>query len=131
MLDDDALAAFYAIPSEDRVTLPQALAQMAGIFDPPSNVRHKFAVRMQGETGTPLSFRSVLLSLAQAAYPKMDQAALDSLALFNLKRPGGGGCMHQILRDGGSTRRHGAPPQVYALVNGDRRWENDGGRQGG
>ncbi|CAN0179786.1 unnamed protein product [Lampetra planeri] len=103
MLDDDALAAFYAIPSEDRVTLPQALAQMAGIFDPPSNVRHKFAVRMQGETGTPLSFRSVLLSLAQAAYPKMDQAALDSLVFKKSMSPCQPQkmttCRHSRLRD--------------------------------
>ncbi|CAN0252099.1 unnamed protein product [Lampetra planeri] len=80
-LDDDALAAFYAIPRTERVTLPKAFAQMAAIYDPPSNVRHKFALRRWREAETPLAFRSALLSLGQAALPKMEQAGLDSLVL--------------------------------------------------
>ncbi|CAM9842721.1 unnamed protein product [Lampetra planeri] len=47
-LDDDALGALYAIPPKDREMLQQALAQMAGIFDKPSNMRHKFVARRRG-----------------------------------------------------------------------------------
>ncbi|CAN0395050.1 unnamed protein product [Lampetra planeri] len=80
-LDDDALAAFDAIPPEDRGTLPKALAEMGAIFDPPSKVRHKVAARWWGEADTPLAFRSALMSLATAAYPKMDHEGLDSMVL--------------------------------------------------
>ncbi|CAM9336749.1 unnamed protein product [Lampetra fluviatilis] len=83
-LDDDALAAFYAIPPTDRTTLSQAYAQMAAIFDPPSNVHQKFATRRRGEIETPLTFCSVLISLAKATYPKMEQTGLDSLVLERL-----------------------------------------------
>ncbi|CAN0377010.1 unnamed protein product [Lampetra planeri] len=41
-LDDDALAAFHAIPDEDKSMLSQALAQMGAIFAPPSNKHQKF-----------------------------------------------------------------------------------------
>ncbi|CAN0197074.1 unnamed protein product [Lampetra planeri] len=59
--------------------LKLAFAQMAEIYDPPSNFHHKFAVRRRGAAETPLAFRSALLSLAQAAFPKMEQTGLDSL----------------------------------------------------
>ncbi|CAN0025654.1 unnamed protein product [Lampetra fluviatilis] len=83
-LDDDALAMFCTIPSAERATLPQALAQIAAIYDPPSNVRHKFAARRRGEAGMPFAFRSALLALAKAAFPKMDHAGVDLLVLERL-----------------------------------------------
>ncbi|CAM9291465.1 unnamed protein product [Lampetra fluviatilis] len=55
-LDDDFLARFDAIPAADRAMLSQACAQMAAIFDPPSNVRQKFMLRTRGETEMPLPF---------------------------------------------------------------------------
>ncbi|CAN0227932.1 unnamed protein product, partial [Lampetra fluviatilis] len=80
-LDDDALAAFYAIPPDDRRMLPQALAQMAMVFDPLSSMPYKFAARGRGQAETPLAFCHALMPLAQAAYPKMDQEGLESLVL--------------------------------------------------
>ncbi|CAM9511297.1 unnamed protein product [Lampetra fluviatilis] len=41
-VDDAALAAFFSIPEMDRTMLRQAYAQLAAIFDQPSNVRQKF-----------------------------------------------------------------------------------------
>ncbi|CAN0118384.1 unnamed protein product [Lampetra fluviatilis] len=80
-LDDDALTAFCTIPPTERAMLPRAFAQIAAIYDPPSKVRHKFATRRRGETEMPLAFRSALLVLAKAAFPKMDHAGVDSLVL--------------------------------------------------
>ncbi|CAM9483357.1 unnamed protein product [Lampetra planeri] len=64
-LDDDALATFYAVPPAVRATLLLAFAQMAAIYDPSSNVRHKFTARRRREAETPLAFCSALLSLAK------------------------------------------------------------------
>ncbi|CAN0105873.1 unnamed protein product [Lampetra planeri] len=61
-----------------------AYAQMAAIFEPPSSARQKFLLRKRGEAETPLAFCSSLLVLGRAAYPNMDGAALDSLALERL-----------------------------------------------
>ncbi|CAN0420902.1 unnamed protein product [Lampetra planeri] len=52
-LDDDALAAFYAIPPEKRTMLAPAFSQMAAVYDPPSCVRHRFAERRRGEADAP------------------------------------------------------------------------------
>ncbi|CAN0426972.1 unnamed protein product [Lampetra planeri] len=73
-LNDDALGPFYAIPPKDREMLQQALVQMVGIFDPPSNVR----ISSLCDGG--------LMALAQAAYPRMDVDGLDSLVLERLLR---------------------------------------------
>ncbi|XP_078474063.1 uncharacterized protein LOC144735528 [Lampetra planeri] len=81
VLDDDALAAFDAIPDNDKATLTQALQQMGAIFAPLSMKRHKFAMRRQREAETPLAYRIALLSLAKSAYPKMDQVGWDGLVL--------------------------------------------------
>ncbi|CAM9676094.1 unnamed protein product [Lampetra fluviatilis] len=59
-------------------------AQMATIYDPPPNVRHKFAARRSRQAETPLAFCSVLLVLAKAAFPKMDYAGVDSLVIERL-----------------------------------------------
>ncbi|CAM9704463.1 unnamed protein product, partial [Lampetra planeri] len=72
-LDGDALAAFYAILPDQRGTFLRAFAQMAAIFDPPSNVRHKFAARRRGETETPLTFRST--NVASAGHLPQDGAS--------------------------------------------------------
>ncbi|CAN0301528.1 unnamed protein product [Lampetra planeri] len=52
-------------------------------FPPNLNFRWHFFQR-RGETETPLAFRSALLSLAHATYPRMEQMALDSLSLERL-----------------------------------------------
>ncbi|CAN0117190.1 unnamed protein product [Lampetra fluviatilis] len=80
-LDDDALEAFDAILSGDKSTLPQALAQMAENFVPPSNKCQKFSTRRRVEAETPLTFRSTLMVLAKSAYPGIDHIGRDSLVL--------------------------------------------------
>ncbi|CAN0025998.1 unnamed protein product [Lampetra fluviatilis] len=55
---------------QKRTMLSQAYAQMAAIFNPPQ----KFATRRWRETEMLLTFHSALMSLAQAAYPKMEQS---------------------------------------------------------
>ncbi|XP_075923853.1 uncharacterized protein LOC142924846 [Petromyzon marinus] len=83
-LDDDSLTAFYSIPEADRSSLADAYSTMAAIFDPPSNSCRRFLLRKWRDTEMALAFLSVLLALRQAAYPSMDRAALDSLALVRL-----------------------------------------------
>ncbi|CAM9532526.1 unnamed protein product [Lampetra planeri] len=83
-LDDNSLAAFFTIPKSDRITLARAYTEMAGIFDPPSNVQRRFSMRRRGENETPLAYRSTLLALGHAAFPRMDRVALDSLTLERL-----------------------------------------------
>ncbi|CAN0392516.1 unnamed protein product [Lampetra fluviatilis] len=51
-----ALAAFFSIPEVNRTKLRQAYAQLAPIFDLPSNARKKFVMRSRGETETSLAF---------------------------------------------------------------------------
>ncbi|CAM9304192.1 unnamed protein product [Lampetra fluviatilis] len=89
--DDDYLAEFEAIPEADRATLPRACAQMAAIFDPPSNACQRFVLQRRGEAKTPVTFCSALLALGHAAYPHMEQTALDFLALERLLSLAGGG----------------------------------------
>ncbi|CAM9859868.1 unnamed protein product [Lampetra fluviatilis] len=83
-LDYDSLVAFEAIPAADRVTLPQACAQIAAIFDPQSNARRKFVLRRRWEAEMPLTFCIELLVLGHTAYPRMEQTVLNSLALETL-----------------------------------------------
>ncbi|CAM9594865.1 unnamed protein product [Lampetra fluviatilis] len=49
------LVAFLIIPPCERATLMQAFHQMAAIYEPASNVHHKFATRKIGETKTSLA----------------------------------------------------------------------------
>ncbi|CAN0414182.1 unnamed protein product [Lampetra fluviatilis] len=75
------------LPQNSRGEVPSLKKQlpfMAAIFDPPSNVSQKFAMQRRGETEMPLAFHSALISLAQAAYPKIEQAGLDSLVLEHM-----------------------------------------------
>ncbi|CAN0209302.1 unnamed protein product [Lampetra fluviatilis] len=46
--------------------------------------RRKFLLRRREEGESPLAFRSALLALGRAAYPRMDRVAPDSLALERL-----------------------------------------------
>ncbi|CAN0371922.1 unnamed protein product [Lampetra planeri] len=81
---DDVLAAFLTIPPAERAMLQQALAQMAAIYGLPSNVHHRFTARRQREPETLLAFRSALLVLAKAAFPKMNHDGLHLLVLEKL-----------------------------------------------
>ncbi|CAN0118416.1 unnamed protein product [Lampetra planeri] len=83
-LDDYSLAAFYSIPEAERSSLAGACAVMADILEPPLTIRRKFQLRKQRDTESPLAFCRALLALGWAAYPSMDRAALDSLALERL-----------------------------------------------
>ncbi|CAM9642246.1 unnamed protein product [Lampetra planeri] len=83
-LNNNALAAFYVIPPAQRSMLQQAFKDMAAVHDPPSSVHNRFAEHQRGETEMPLAFRSALLSLPQAAFPKMEPAGIDSLVLERL-----------------------------------------------
>ncbi|CAN0354947.1 unnamed protein product [Lampetra planeri] len=47
-------------------------------------MRHRFATRRLVDAETPLVFSSVLISLAQAVYPKMDKDSLDTLVLDHM-----------------------------------------------
>ncbi|CAN0118350.1 unnamed protein product [Lampetra planeri] len=59
-----------ALAKFDLPLTSRAYAQMAAIFNPPQ----KFATRRWRETEMLLTFHSALMSLAQAAYPKMEQS---------------------------------------------------------
>ncbi|CAM9364029.1 unnamed protein product [Lampetra planeri] len=54
---------------------------MPAVFEPPRNTRQKFAVRCKEDGELALAYRSVLLVLAKAAFPKMDHDGLDTLVL--------------------------------------------------
>ncbi|XP_078718070.1 uncharacterized protein LOC144935371 [Lampetra fluviatilis] len=79
-MDDDALATFYGLPRGVRLSLPEIFAAMQKIYEPRSVAKCKFQLRRQAEGESPLTYRSALLTLGQAAYPAMDEATLDSLA---------------------------------------------------
>ncbi|CAN0287372.1 unnamed protein product [Lampetra planeri] len=83
-LDDNALAALITIPQADRSTLQQALGQMQVIYGPQSDSRHRFNNRRKGESETLLAFRSTLLALARATFPRMDHEAIDAMVLEKL-----------------------------------------------
>ncbi|CAM9770329.1 unnamed protein product [Lampetra fluviatilis] len=58
-----------------------AMQQKVAIYGPPSNTRHRFATRRRGDTETPLAFRSALLALAKATYPRRDEEGSDALGM--------------------------------------------------
>ncbi|CAM9771785.1 unnamed protein product [Lampetra fluviatilis] len=95
-LDDDTLAAFLASPLSERSTLTQAFYQMAAVFEPPLNTHQKFAMRRRGDGESALAYRSALLALAKAAFPKMDHNGLDPLVLE--KMLGLAKDLHTVLR---------------------------------
>ncbi|CAM9423576.1 unnamed protein product [Lampetra fluviatilis] len=80
-LDDDRLAAFWAIPADKKATLQGAYREMAAVYNPPSATRGKFLQRCRGNAETPVAYHGALMALGLAAYSQLDQAALDSLLM--------------------------------------------------
>ncbi|CAM9890557.1 unnamed protein product [Lampetra fluviatilis] len=83
-LDDDTLAAFITIPKRDRATLLLALWRMSDIYRPPSDVLYHFYERRRNSKELPLAFRTALLAMARAAYPRMDDEAINADVLQKL-----------------------------------------------
>ncbi|XP_078476849.1 uncharacterized protein LOC144737856 [Lampetra planeri] len=84
MLDDDALAAFTSAPRSSRSTLQAALHLMAKVFGPPSTCRHQFYDRRKVVGETTLAYRTALLALADAAFPRMDKEGKDAMVTEQL-----------------------------------------------
>ncbi|XP_078721350.1 uncharacterized protein LOC144937779 [Lampetra fluviatilis] len=84
MLDDDALAAFTSAPRSSRSTLQAALHLMAKVFGPPSTCRHQFYERRKMVGETTLAYRTALLALADAAFPRMDKEGKDTMVTEQL-----------------------------------------------
>ncbi|CAM9659066.1 unnamed protein product [Lampetra fluviatilis] len=84
MLDDDALAAFRSASRSARSTLKAALGLMAKVYGPPSACRHQFYDQRKADTETALAYRTALLALADAAFPRMDEEGLDAMVLEQL-----------------------------------------------
>ncbi|CAM9440400.1 unnamed protein product [Lampetra fluviatilis] len=84
MLDDNALAAFTSAQRSDRSTLKAALGLMAKVYGPPSACRHHFYARRKADTETVLAYRTALLALADAAFPRMDEEGQDAMVLEQL-----------------------------------------------
>ncbi|CAN0042128.1 unnamed protein product [Lampetra planeri] len=74
-LDDDSLAALISIPKRQRATLQAALQRLSDVYGPPSATRHQFYERRCKPRESPLAFRTALLAMARAAYPRMDDEA--------------------------------------------------------
>ncbi|CAN0398901.1 unnamed protein product [Lampetra planeri] len=83
-LDDNALAAFSSARRSDRSTLKAALGLMAKFYVPPSACRHHFYARRKADMETVLAYRTALLALADAAFPRMDEEGQDALVLEQL-----------------------------------------------
>ncbi|CAN0421548.1 unnamed protein product [Lampetra planeri] len=84
MLDDDALAAFTSAARSSRSTLQAALHLMAKVFGPPSTCRHQFYDRRKVAGETTLAYRTALLALADAAFPRMDKEGKDAMVTEQL-----------------------------------------------
>ncbi|CAN0112224.1 unnamed protein product [Lampetra planeri] len=86
LLDDVSLAVFRSIPSEKKKTLKAAFAEMADVYEPPSDAQRKFMHHQQGSNESPLAYRGALLALAMAAYPDATPDVLDPLILARMSR---------------------------------------------
>ncbi|CAN0156833.1 unnamed protein product [Lampetra fluviatilis] len=84
MLDDDALAAFTSAARSSRSTPQAALHLMAKVFGPPSTCRHQFYDRRKVAGETTLAYRTALLALADAAFPRMDKEGKDAMVTEQL-----------------------------------------------
>ncbi|CAN0060606.1 unnamed protein product [Lampetra planeri] len=84
MLDNNVLAAFTSARRSDRSTLKAALGLMAKVYGPPSACRHHFYARRKADTETVLAYRTALLALADAAFPRMDEEGQDAMVLEQL-----------------------------------------------
>ncbi|CAN0018740.1 unnamed protein product [Lampetra fluviatilis] len=102
LLDDVSLAVFRSIPSEKKKTLKAAFAEMADVYEPPSDAQRKFMHHQQGSNESPLAYRGALLALAMAAYPDATPDVLDPLILARMLVPWRGPVGR---RDGASTLR--------------------------
>ncbi|XP_075919984.1 uncharacterized protein LOC142922927 [Petromyzon marinus] len=80
-LDDDALASLLTIPRQQRATLQSALRRMSDVYGPPSDVRSRFYDRRRRPKESPLAFRTALLAMARAGYPRMDDETIDAIVL--------------------------------------------------
>ncbi|CAM9284692.1 unnamed protein product [Lampetra fluviatilis] len=59
ILDDDALAVFRSIPPEKKKMLKSVYAEMADVYEPPSDTRRKFMQRRRGSSESPLAYVNV------------------------------------------------------------------------
>ncbi|XP_061429555.1 uncharacterized protein LOC133356193 [Lethenteron reissneri] len=71
-------------PRSARSTLKAALGLMAKVYGPPSACRHQFYRRRKGDTETTLAYRTALLALADAAFPRMDEEGQDAMVMEQL-----------------------------------------------
>ncbi|CAM9373078.1 unnamed protein product [Lampetra planeri] len=62
ILDDDALAVFRSIPPEKKKTLKSVYAEMADVYEPPSDTRRKFMQRRRGSSESPLAYLVILVA---------------------------------------------------------------------
>ncbi|CAN0018916.1 unnamed protein product [Lampetra fluviatilis] len=81
LLDDISLAVFHSIPAEKKATMREAFAEMAKVYEPPSDTHRKFLQRQQGADESPIAYRGALVALAMAAYPDAEPDMLDPLIL--------------------------------------------------
>ncbi|CAM9396936.1 unnamed protein product [Lampetra fluviatilis] len=84
MLDNDALATLTSAPKEKRATLHLALQLLSAVYGPPSDCRQLFHDRHRGANESPLAFRTALLALAKAAFPRMDEEGVDAMVAEKL-----------------------------------------------
>ncbi|CAM9596731.1 unnamed protein product [Lampetra planeri] len=79
LLHDVSLAVFRSIPSGRKNTLRDAFAEMAEIYEPPSDAQRKFMHLRWGVNESSLAYRGALVALAMAAYPDSTADLLDHL----------------------------------------------------
>ncbi|CAN0410966.1 unnamed protein product [Lampetra fluviatilis] len=79
MLDGDALGTLTAAPRSARSMLQSALQVLATVYGPPSDCRQLFYERQKGDKESPLEYRTALLALVKAAFPRMDEEGIDAM----------------------------------------------------
>ncbi|CAN0282468.1 unnamed protein product [Lampetra fluviatilis] len=79
VLDDPTLAVFDRIPPAKRGSLQGVYKEMVEMFDPPSGARQKFKNCQRETSKSVLVFKMELLTLAEAAFPRLNETGLDSL----------------------------------------------------
>ncbi|CAN0200434.1 unnamed protein product [Lampetra planeri] len=79
LLDDQALAVFRSIPLEKKKTLKDVYAEMAEVYEPPSDSQQKFMQRTRGSNESPLAYHGALLVVA--ANPDSNPDTLNPLIL--------------------------------------------------
>ncbi|XP_075926286.1 uncharacterized protein LOC142929264 [Petromyzon marinus] len=84
MLDDDALATLITAPRSTRSTLQSALQVLTIVYGPSSDCRKLFHERCRGQKEPPLAYRTALLALAKAAFPRMDGEGVDAMVTEKL-----------------------------------------------